>query len=85
MAFQRAQVATLLRRLAEPPHHIIAVFGPRQTGKTMLVEQALRQAQRPGRHVRLDEVDSASPAFAEAEPVLRLPNRPPDTEWLVNA
>ena len=86
MAFQRAQVATLLRRLAEPPHHIIAVFGPRQTGKTMLVEQALRQVQRPTRHLRLDEVDSeSSSAFASSEPALRLPNRPPDTEWLVNA
>lgn len=34
--FQRALVATLCRRLAERPEQIIAVFGPRQTGKTAI-------------------------------------------------
>lgn len=41
-SFQRDQVATLTRRLAEPPDFIIALFGPRQTGKTTIVRQALR-------------------------------------------
>ena len=41
-AFQRVQVRTLISRLAEPPNRIIALFGPRQTGKTTIVREALR-------------------------------------------
>ncbi len=81
-AFQRSQVATLVDRLAEHPHHVIAVFGPRQTGKTTLVAQALRRSGRPGGHLRLDEVDAEAVRSPEAGAVLRLP-RKPDTEWLV--
>ncbi len=83
-AFHRAQVATLVRRLAESPQRIIAVFGPRQTGKTTLVRQALRRAERPTRYLSLDAVDAEAAPFAEAETTLRLP-RKPDTEWLVQA
>ena len=39
--FKRAQVETLLGRLREPPQRIIALFGPRQSGKAMIVDQAL--------------------------------------------
>ena len=81
-AFQRPQVGTLADRLAERPHHIIAVFGPRQTGKTTLVAQALRRSGRPSRHLRLDEVDATEDSSSEAGAVIRLP-RKPDTEWLV--
>ncbi len=81
-AFQRSQVGTLADRLAEHPHHIIAVFGPRQTGKTTLVAQALRRSGRPSRHLRLDEVDAGGVPSTEAEAALRLP-RKPDAEWLV--
>ena len=42
-SFQRSQVNTLLQRLAEAPHRIIALSGPRQTGKTTIVQQARRQ------------------------------------------
>ena len=84
MAFQRAQVATLLSRLDERPHRIIAVFGPRQTGKTTLVQQVLRQTNRPSRHLRLDEIDVDGSAFPDTEATIRLP-RKPDTEWLVDA
>ena len=62
--FQRAEVATLLRRLADPPAWIVAVFGPRQTGKTTAVRQALRQIERPSRYAAVDEPDA---------PTLRLP------------
>ena len=86
MAFQRPQVATLLNRLSERPHHIIAVFGPRQTGKTTLVRQALRQAKRPTRYLSLDEVDDRSALpDSEFETAALLPPRRPDTEWLINA
>ena len=81
-AFQRPQVETLVNRLKEHPHRIVAVFGPRQTGKTTLVSQALRRSHRPHRHLRLDE-PGAGEATPEAEDTFRLP-RKPDTEWLVD-
>lgn len=83
-AFQRSQVETLVDRLAEHPYHIIAVSGPRQTGKTTLVTQSLRRCGRPSRHVRLDEVDAERVPSSEAEAAFRMPRRP-DTEWLVEA
>ncbi|MCY4598476.1 MAG: ATP-binding protein [Acidobacteria bacterium] len=82
--FQRAQVGTLLSRLAEPPGRIIALFGPRQTGKTTIVRQALGQIEQPSRYVAVDEPES--PAFRLPPPVPEafLP-RPEvrNTEWLV--
>ena len=54
-SFQRSQVATLCDRLAEPPHHIITIFGPRQTGKTTIVRQALRQIDVGSRYLAVDE------------------------------
>lgn len=45
--YERAQVATLVELLArEPPARIIAVFGPRQSGKTTIVDQALARVRR---------------------------------------
>lgn len=85
MAYQRPQVATLLDRLREPPHHIIAVFGPRQTGKTTLVRQALRQANRPTRYLSIDEVDDRSTRTEYAFETAPFHDRRPDTEWLVRA
>ncbi|MDE2904840.1 MAG: AAA family ATPase, partial [Acidobacteriota bacterium] len=84
--FQRAQVDTLLRRLAEPPRFIIAVFGPRQTGKTTIVRQALRRLDRPSRYLAVDEPDT--PGFrippTTAGTTLRRPQAR-DAEWLVAA
>ena len=52
--YQRGQVETLVERLSEPPSRLIAVFGPRQTGKTTAVRQALASLGRP---YRLEAVD----------------------------
>ena len=52
--YQRRQVETLIERLSEPPRQLIAVFGPRQTGKTTAVRQALASSARP---YRLEAVD----------------------------
>ena len=57
-SFQRPQVATLYRRFAEPPRQLIALFGPRQTGKTTIVRQALRQIDLESRYLAVDEPDS---------------------------
>lgn len=39
--YYRPHVDELCKRLNEPPHHLIAIYGPRQAGKTTLVLQAL--------------------------------------------
>ena len=82
--FQRAQVDTLLRRLAEPPRFIIAVFGPRQTGKTTIVRQVLRRLDRPSRYLSVDEPDTPRfgiPPITAGTTLRRQQAR--DAEWLV--
>ena len=83
-AFERAQVETLCRRLDEPPERIIALFGPRRTGKTIIARQALRQIDRKGRRLPVDEPDPSGiiPPFDSAEPTLAVPQER-DTAWLV--
>ena len=90
--FQRRQVDTLVRYLAESgPPLIVAVTGPRQTGKTTIVRQALRRLHRlnlPGLHVAADDPQDerteseADFAGGAAAPGLR---GPPvrDIPWLV--
>ncbi len=82
--FQRDHVGTLVSRLAEPPHFIIALFGPRQTGKTTIVRQALRQIQQPSRYLAVDEPESASleiPSIPAGTTLRR--HQEWDAEWLV--
>ena len=52
--YRRPQVATILERLSEPPDRLIAVFGPRQTGKTTAVRQVLGEY---GRACSYESVD----------------------------
>ena len=56
--FQRAQVEILVERLSERPERLVAVFGPRQTGKTVAARQALPSIGIPGSYVAVDEPDS---------------------------
>ncbi len=83
-SFQRPQVATLCRRLAEPPRHLIALFGPRQTGKTTIVRQALEQINFKSRYLAVDEPDSTELRVPSdvAEATFR-PRQEHDAEWLV--
>jgi len=55
MAYTRPQAATLARRLAEPRRFIQAVAGPRQVGKTTLVQQVLDASKRVARFASADE------------------------------
>ena len=83
-SFERSQVTTLVHRLAEPPRRLIALFGPRQTGKTTIARQALRRIDLPNRYLAVDEPEASGfPApYDEASATFRLhPQR--DSEWLV--
>lgn len=89
--FQRAQVATLCQRLAEPPEQIIAIFGPRQTGKTTIVRQALSRIDLESRYLAVDEPETDEFRFGPhripsdtVETTFRLPQARRDTEWLVH-
>lgn len=57
--YERAQLATLLARIDEAPQRPVIVTGPRQTGKTTLVRQALDRIDRPSRYLSADELDPA--------------------------
>ncbi len=53
--FQRAHTTVLATRLAEPRRFLHVVAGPRQVGKTTLVQQVLAQLDRPSVFVSADE------------------------------
>ncbi len=83
-SFQRTQVTTIGERLAEKPHQLIAVFGPRQTGKTTIVRQVLGQIDLKSRYLAVDEPDSPArrvPSDA-TEATFPFP-QVRDTDWLV--
>jgi len=54
-AFERQYAAVLATRLAEPRRFLHVVAGPRQVGKTTLVQQVLAQFDRPNLFVSADE------------------------------
>ena len=61
--YRRPQVATILQRLAEPPDRLIAVFGPRQTGKTTAVRQVLGACGRAYCYESVDDPGSQGPPW----------------------
>ena len=88
--YERAQKSTLLDRLEERPDRLIVVTGPRQTGKTTLVQQVLAQVDRPSRYLSVDEPDTGAlpplptvdvAGYAD-EASIRLPGER-DTRWMV--
>lgn len=87
--YRRDQVDTLVERLAEPPQRLIAVFGPRQAGKTTAVRQALASAGLP---YRLEAVDMpgedglglAPGSLAGDGGLAMLPAAVRDRQWLVD-
>ena len=87
-AYKRAQISTLFDRLREKPQRLTIVTGPRQTGKTTLVLQALGQLEGPSRYVSVDEPDPAilppTPDLGRSGPVLTgRHDGSRDAHWLV--
>ena len=90
--YERSQLSLLLERLDEAPKRLIFITGPRQTGKTTLVKQALEQIDRPHRYLSADEVVSATfpkfplpgpdPTLVSDKPANPVPEKK-DIHWLV--
>ena len=53
--YRRPQVTTIVQRLSERPERLVAIFGPRQTGKTTATHQALEIAERGRRYEAVDD------------------------------
>lgn len=84
--YRRAQISTLLARLAEDPERIVVVTGPRQTGKTTLVRQALDEIDAPFRYLAVDEPEPETlpPLDDLAADTVVVPHETgtKDTRWL---
>jgi predicted AAA+ superfamily ATPase len=67
MSFQRLQAAVLTRRLREPRRFLIAVVGPRQVGKTTLVQQVTDASGLAVRFASADEPTLRGAAWLEQQ------------------
>lgn len=86
MEYERSQVALLRERLAESPKTIQAVFGPRQSGKTTIVKQALRTSSHLYHYYAVDAPgadETNSPRLAASESEEHDGER--DRRWLVES
>jgi predicted AAA+ superfamily ATPase len=63
MPYQRPQAAILAQRLAEPRRHVQVVAGPRQVGKTTLVQQVAERASAPVQFASADEPTLRGPEW----------------------
>lgn len=85
-------VRKIVERFNEPPERLIAVFGPRQSGKTTAVRQALDEIPHSWRMVAVEpggaDETPDSPGPFDSSPVeagdARLASAPRDLEWLVD-
>ena len=67
--FRRAQVDTLVQRLSEEPKFLIAIFGPRQSGKTTAVRQALTSIEQEYRYEAIEPpYDAVEPSGSQEGP-----------------
>jgi predicted AAA+ superfamily ATPase len=67
VTFRREHAAILAARLAEPRRFLQVVAGPRQVGKTTLVQQSLADAERPHVLVSADEPGLRDAAWLDAQ------------------
>lgn len=82
--FRRPHAAELARRLAEPRRFIQVVAGPRQVGKSTLVQQVTESLEVPVRHASADEPTLRGSAWiAQQWEIARLESRGPGGSVLV--
>ena len=85
--FRRSQVETLVSRLSEPPQRLVAIFGPRQTGKTVAARHVLSLIDRESHYEAVDAPpqEEAAPRLpgTGADPVASWP-MVKDKAWLVS-
>lgn len=67
MSYQRPQAGVLAERLAEPRRHLQVVAGPRQVGKTTLVQQVVESAGLQVRSASADEPTLRGPEWIEQQ------------------
>lgn len=67
MTYQRPQAALLAERLAEPRRHLQVVAGPRQVGKSTLVQQVVETSGLPVRSASADEPTLRGPQWIEQQ------------------
>src|SRR5215475_6928728 len=65
--YTRPQADILAERLAEPRRHLQVVAGPRQVGKTTLVQQVVETAGLPVRLASADEPTLRGPAWIDQQ------------------
>lgn len=85
-SYERIQVKTLVDRLSEPVSRIIALFGPRQTGKTTIVQQALGRIDCASRYLAVYDSESnfpPDPYGTPEEETYTIPGISPDPELLI--
>lgn len=81
--YRHPNVAELVKRLSEEPQFLVLVTGPRQTGKTTAVRQALEVIELPSMYVAADE--PGDPSFQSLPEGVALEAFPPgrrDARWL---
>lgn len=82
-SYQREHVGVLLERLKKPPICLILVSGPRQTGKTTLVRQAMSRLDREHQYLAVDSPGPEALPFAAGETVDLA--GAPGRDWLIRA
>ncbi|HPW18509.1 MAG TPA: ATP-binding protein [Candidatus Aminicenantes bacterium] len=63
--FKRPQFKVIFDRLTEPRRFIQVLAGPRQSGKTTLIGQVLRELPIPSRYASGDDLDAKDPAWLD--------------------
>jgi predicted AAA+ superfamily ATPase len=81
--YRRVQSTPLLERIAEAPARIIIVAGPRQVGKSTLVQDTLPDCGRAWTLFPVEGEDAGNVATEGHAAVAPKLGRPPDAEWLV--
>ena len=82
--FRRSQVDTIVSRLSEPPQRLIAIFGPRQTGKTTAARQALQHIGPLNRYEAVDALEPKAevPSPASESDLAAFASGRRDARWL---